>query len=191
MSTGPARPLDLPDETLAPLYARLPAEPDGERLLDRLGPLQRRLRCHAVPATLVHGDFWPGNVLVDGGEVTGVVDWERAETAGNPVRDLARFALAYCAYLDRHTRPGRRVAGHPALVAGPASAGTVYGIDGRGWFPDAIRRFLFDGLARLGLPGACGRDALLGEVAGLLAETCDARFADAQRSTFLALGDAA
>jgi hypothetical protein len=106
------------------------------------------------------------------------------------VRDLARFALTYCAYLDRHTRPGRPVAGHPALVAGPASAASVYGIDGSGWFPDAIRGFLVDGLARLGLPATCGRDALLGEVAGLMAETRDARFADEQRATFLALADA-
>jgi aminoglycoside phosphotransferase (APT) family kinase protein len=37
--------------------------------------------------TLVHGDFKPGNVLLDGGDVTAVLDWETAHL-GDPHEDL-------------------------------------------------------------------------------------------------------
>ncbi len=40
---------------------------------------------------LVHGDFWPGNVLWRGGEIAAVVDWEAAVLA-DPAADVA-----YCA----------------------------------------------------------------------------------------------
>ena len=73
----------------------------------------RSLKRHRAPRTVVHGDLWCGNVLVRDGAVSGVVDWEEAELRGEPLRDLARFALTYALYLDRHTRPGARVAGHP------------------------------------------------------------------------------
>jgi aminoglycoside phosphotransferase (APT) family kinase protein len=38
-----------------------------------------------------HGDWTDGNLLVSGGRVTGVVDWEAAH-AGDPLRELARAA---------------------------------------------------------------------------------------------------
>jgi len=37
---------------------------------------------------LVHGDVRPGNFLYDGGQVTGLLDWEMAH-AGDPLEDLA------------------------------------------------------------------------------------------------------
>lgn len=40
-----------------------------------------------VPATLVHGDFRLGNLVVADGSLTGVLDWELA-TVGDPVLDL-------------------------------------------------------------------------------------------------------
>jgi aminoglycoside phosphotransferase len=191
VATGPAEPLDLAPGTFARLHERLLTEPEGDRVLVRLAELRRRLRRHRAPATLVHGDFWPGNLLVDRGEVSGVVDWEHSELAGNPARDLARFALTYSAYLDRHTRPGRRVPGHPALVAGEPGAGPAYGVDGVGWFPDLVRGFLADGLARLGLPTSCGRDAVLAEVAALAGEASDPDFAREQLAVFLTLSGTA
>lgn len=38
--------------------------------------------------SLLHGDFWPGNVLWNDGGIAAVVDWEDAST-GDPVSDLA------------------------------------------------------------------------------------------------------
>lgn len=40
------------------------------------------------PATLLHGDFWPGNLLWRGGTLVGVIDWEDAQV-GDPLYDLA------------------------------------------------------------------------------------------------------
>lgn len=37
---------------------------------------------------LLHGDFWPGNLLWSNGNLVAVVDWEDA-TLGNPMSDLA------------------------------------------------------------------------------------------------------
>jgi aminoglycoside phosphotransferase (APT) family kinase protein len=39
------------------------------------------------PATLLHGDFWPGNVLLQEHHIIGVVDWEDA-MHGDPLADL-------------------------------------------------------------------------------------------------------
>lgn len=43
---------------------------------------------------LLHGDYWPGNILWKDGEILGVVDWEDAKI-GDPLADLAntRFEL--------------------------------------------------------------------------------------------------
>ncbi len=38
--------------------------------------------------TLLHGDYWPGNVLWNGGRLVGVVDWEESRI-GDPLVDLA------------------------------------------------------------------------------------------------------
>jgi aminoglycoside phosphotransferase (APT) family kinase protein len=37
---------------------------------------------------LLHGDFWPGNVLWKGGRLVAVIDWEDA-CLGDPLADLA------------------------------------------------------------------------------------------------------
>ncbi len=42
--------------------------------------------------TLLHGDFWPGNVLWKNGELAAVIDWEDAKT-GDPLSDLANARL--------------------------------------------------------------------------------------------------
>ena len=38
----------------------------------------RRLGAWSLPKTVVHGDFFPGNLLVSGGQVTGVLDFDFA-----------------------------------------------------------------------------------------------------------------
>ena len=74
----------------------------------------------------MHGDYWPGNLLLHRGRVSGVVDWEAGALAGEPLRDVVRFVLSYALYLDRHTRagrPGRRaIRGCGPAGSAPASA---------------------------------------------------------------------
>jgi aminoglycoside phosphotransferase (APT) family kinase protein len=43
-------------------------------------------------ATLLHGDFWPGNILWQVGRVAAVIDWEDAEV-GDPLADLGNSRL--------------------------------------------------------------------------------------------------
>lgn len=186
---GGSAPLDLPPgcvEAAARVLADRPAELD--RVLELVSSLRSRLCRYSVARTVVHGDYWPGNLLVREGRVSGVVDWERAEPCGNPVRDLARFAVAYAHYLDRHTRPGRPVRGHPGLIAGPPGAGVLHATDGSGWFPSLVRAYLEEGLTRLDLPPTLGRDAVMADVAATAAEAAQPGFARNQWLLFLALG---
>jgi hypothetical protein len=147
---------------------RWDGHPDLPAALARLAAARDRLYGLSTPVTVVHGDFWFGNVLVTGDEVTGVIDWEAGSPAGCPLRDLVRFALSYCLYLDRHTRPGHRVLGHPGLRRAGFGAGVRYGLLGSGWLPSLVRDFLGSGLEDLGLPRVAWYDAALvglGEVA--------------------------
>jgi hypothetical protein len=133
--------------------------------LAALGAVVGRLGGLRLARTAVHGDFWFGNLLMDNGEISGVVDWESASTSGEPLRDLARYALSYALYLDRHSAAGQSVSGHPGLIAGEWGAGISYAIDGRGWFPDVFRGFLQGGLARLGGDPRAWRDVALAGLA--------------------------
>jgi aminoglycoside phosphotransferase (APT) family kinase protein len=44
------------------------------------------------PAGLLHGDFWPGNILWKDGRIAAVIDWEDA-AIGDPLADLAKARL--------------------------------------------------------------------------------------------------
>ena len=89
----PRRDCPIGDQGLAALRER----PGG-------GPLRRAAAARlsgARPASdatvFVHGDLWQGNVLWDGDELTGVVDWDCAG-AGPPGVDLGslRMDAAFC-----------------------------------------------------------------------------------------------
>ncbi len=47
-------------------------------------------RCN--PPVLLHGDFWPGNVLWEDGRLVAVLDWEDA-AIGDPLADVANARL--------------------------------------------------------------------------------------------------
>ena len=145
------------DGTAAAIARRFGEHPGTAADLDRLSGIRDRLAGHPVSQVVVHGDFWPGNLLLADGRIRGVVDWESAQPDGPPTRDLARFVITFSLYLDRHTRPGRRVAGHPGLRAARWGAGLEYAMDGRGWYPELARRFVAEGLQRLGVPAGCWR----------------------------------
>jgi aminoglycoside phosphotransferase (APT) family kinase protein len=151
---------------------RFGSQPGADADLADLACLRGRLADHQTPQSVVHGDFWPGNLLIERGRVAGVIDWESARLTGSPARDVARFVTSYSLYLDRHTRPGHRVAGHPGLRADRWGAGVQYAIDGAGWYPDLARSFVMTGLERLGASPSCWRDVLLADLA-VTAATAD------------------
>ena len=161
------------------LTQRFGDEPEGAAVVVRVERACATLQRHRSPRTVVHGDLWCGNVLVHNGMVTGVVDWEEAQLSGEPVRDLARFALTYALYLDRHTRPGALVAGHRGFYARSWGSGIDYLLGGDGWMCDLLRAFLRLGMRRLGVPGELWREAVVAGVAEVAALADDADFARA------------
>jgi aminoglycoside phosphotransferase (APT) family kinase protein len=52
------------------------------------------------PPVLLHGDLWPGNVILRDGVVVGVIDWEDA-AIGDPLADLANTRLELLWAYDR------------------------------------------------------------------------------------------
>ena len=129
-------------DTLAPerrpaCLARVPADPalsrieSLERELDTLrDPLPaiewalRQLRLSAPtgrPVVLCHGDYRVGNIMVNGGAITGVLDWEFAGWS-DPMEDIGWF----CARCWRHGADDREAGGLAArsdLEQGYADAG--------------------------------------------------------------------
>lgn len=166
----------------AAVAATLSSRWGRHRLVDaglaRLAAAEHVLAEHTTASTAVHGDYWFGNLLLDDGRLTGVVDWEAGELEGSPLRDLARFVLSYSLYLDRHTRPGRRVFAHRGLRRQGIAPGIAHGLLGNGWYPRLVRGFLADGLGRLGLPGALWYSVALTGIGEVAAQANDPGFAE-------------
>jgi aminoglycoside phosphotransferase len=176
-SAGPRGPIDMNRGGADVLRRRFTGEAMLDDLLSRLAAVHARLGTTSTPRTAVHGDFWFGNLLIAGGKISGVIDWEAGAVSGEPVRDLVRFALSYALYLDRHTRPGRLVAGHRGLRAGEWGSGITWAIGGDGWFPDLVQEFVRGGLRRLGADPDCWREAMLAGLADVAATADHADFA--------------
>jgi aminoglycoside phosphotransferase (APT) family kinase protein len=183
-TAGRRAPLDMAAGIAPRLERRFPNREGLADDLEALSDVDARLRRNMTPRTAVHGDLWVGNVLLAGGRVSGVVDWEEATVSGEPVRDLVRFATMYSLFLDRRTRVGRRVAGHRVVRAGDWGAGVAYAVDGSGWFPDLFRRFLQNGLTRLGASSSSWRDATLAGIAEVAAFADDDDFASLHLDLF-------
>ncbi|HEY8736036.1 MAG TPA: aminoglycoside phosphotransferase family protein [Candidatus Dormibacteraeota bacterium] len=179
--------VDMESAVVDILPRRFPERGAGREAAQRLRAIGRRLRRASTPRTTVHGDLWPGNILQQAGRVTGVVDWELGQAEGEPVRDLVHFALSYALFLDRHTRPGRVVTGHPGLRSGRWGDGIVYALGGRGWFPDLVEGFIRSGLYRLGADPEAWRSAALAGVAEGAATADQPAFAAENLRLFLRL----
>ncbi|MGI8707853.1 MAG: phosphotransferase family protein [Actinomycetota bacterium] len=173
---GRGRPTMLDGVTLR-LAQRFEDDPSLGGSIGMVEALRNRLSELETFRVAVHGDLWGGNLLVSGEQVLGVVDWEAATLSGDPLRDLVRFALTYSLYLDRHTRPGCKVAGHPGLRAQGWGCGIRYAIEGQGWYPSLVKTFLRRGLRRLGLPPAAWRTAALAGLAEIAVTADDHAFA--------------
>jgi hypothetical protein len=57
-----------------------------------------------VPGVLRHGDLWAGNLLVDAGALTGVIDWDAWHPSGAPGADLLHLLVADRAARSRRHR---------------------------------------------------------------------------------------
>ena len=74
---------------------RFPDHPAVAGVRTGLSAVDSALAAIRTPRTVVHGDYWPGNLLLHRGRVSGVVDWESGALAGEPLRDVVRFVLSY------------------------------------------------------------------------------------------------
>lgn len=66
------------------------SEADIRAALEPAWPLPQ----HNTP-TVLHGDFWPGNIIWKDGSVAGILDWEDA-LRGDPLTDLSIARLELC-----------------------------------------------------------------------------------------------
>jgi hypothetical protein len=130
------------------LRDRWPGDPVATHVADLVPGLQQGLETDR--GTVLHGDYWCGNLMRDADRVSGVVDWEHAVFGGDRLRDRVRFVLGYTLYLDRHCRPGARVPGHPGLRAGSWGEPLRHVVSSRSWYTELVAGFIGDGLASTG-----------------------------------------
>jgi fructosamine-3-kinase len=71
-------------------------------------------RLDAIPVALLHGDLGNPNVLVEGGRVTALIDWEDA-LAGDPVFDLAGWGT----FVGNHERREALLEGYLGELGAP------------------------------------------------------------------------
>ena len=188
-TAGEQGPIDMDGGVLDILSSRFADDPAIEKALPRLSAIHERLRTSSTSRTAVHGDFWFGNLLAIGEQVSGVIDWESGAMSGEPLRDVVRFAITYALYLDRHSPAGGRVAGHRGLRSGVWGSGIVFALDGSGWFSDLFREFIAAGLSRLGADPARWRDAALAGIAEVAATADHDAFARLHFQLFARLSD--
>ena len=81
---------------------------DAEEVLSRLDA-DKAIFAEVKRPSLVHWDMWEGNIFVDNGEMSGIIDWERAMW-GDPFMD-DRFR--------RHNRPAAFLEGFGQTVFSP------------------------------------------------------------------------
>lgn len=163
-------PLTWAGEVAEELSRRWDGSPLLDTALERLRTTHASLVGERCPRATVHGDFWFGNVLVEDEAVSGVVDWEASEPRSWPLRDAARFLLSYSLYLDRHTRTGRPVPGHPGLRRESNGGALAYGLLGHGWYPRLVRGRLARALRQLGMPTHLWYDVALTGIAEVAAK---------------------
>jgi aminoglycoside phosphotransferase (APT) family kinase protein len=90
--------------------------PDEDDLLAAVLDRAHGLGGETVPLAARHGDFWMGNLLLEGDVITGVIDWElaRERDAAGPFSDAFKLPTSYGLYLDRPWPwAGGKVPGHP------------------------------------------------------------------------------
>lgn len=188
---GPDEPISLITDVMAVLRRRFRSHPSLAAAIGAVESAAVRLSGYATARTVVHGDFWFGNLLLDGGRITGVVDWESCVINGEPLRDVARFVVSYALYLDRHTRAGARVRGHHGLRAGRWGVGVEHLLAADNWFSEVAQNFLTLQLGQLGVPPDRWRDVVIGGLADVAATADDPDFAANHLQVLARIGDVA
>jgi SAM-dependent methyltransferase len=170
LQAASARQVTVDDALLAgklePLAAEGLAAMDGDArvgaLLDRCLEAASGLRGTALPLVVCHGDYWAGNVMVAGGRVRGVIDWERAALDELPLWDLVKAAGSAAYHLDRYRSlprhgpgaiPGWRDLGPWAGIGDPVFARSFRAaFVQRNWLAGGIRDALTRAFGRGGIP---------------------------------------
>lgn len=84
---------DSAERLLLEAPSELDASLDEARVRAAIGPLWPWPQHNAD--VLLHGDYWPGNLLWNDGKLAAVIDWEEAER-GDPLADVALSRLDIC-----------------------------------------------------------------------------------------------
>jgi hypothetical protein len=116
-----AGPPTAPVEDLLGAATRLPLYAAGLRRLAHI--LHQRL--DGIPAIQRHGDLWAGNLLVHGGTLRGIVDWDAAHADGVTGADLVQL-VGTDARRRAHLSLGRAVLARPWRSRAFASATAGY-----------------------------------------------------------------
>ena len=115
--------------------------------------LSRRLAARlpaSGPATIVHGDYRLGNVMIAGTDIVGVFDWEMA-TLGDPLADVG-YTLLWWGTTDRPPiNPSQAVADLPGFLTADEVC-LRYGVD-----PGAVRFHLVLAAFKLAIIGEGNR----------------------------------
>lgn len=143
---GPAHLARWVEQPIRTILESLAAAGRGAQLADAFEAIAVALRDgladRVLPVSWIHGDYWPGNLLVDPeGRITGVVDWDRAEPDQLGIQDLLHLVL-YTRALVRQVEPG--------VVVREVLAGPDWSRDER-----AILRGWEDTTARAGVDREC------------------------------------
>ena len=78
------------EDDLSALQSILPdLSDDLDRIRDRSLPAFA-----GVPSVMTHGDLWAGNLFVQSGRLTGVIDWDGARRDGIPGTDLLHLVVS-------------------------------------------------------------------------------------------------
>jgi aminoglycoside phosphotransferase (APT) family kinase protein len=87
--------LGAPLRTITGLLRRFPLPLPRDALNRLVVRVQRDLLGKSVKVSWIHGDFWAGNLLVEGASrsITGIIDWDLAAFPELPVHDVLHMLL--------------------------------------------------------------------------------------------------
>jgi aminoglycoside phosphotransferase (APT) family kinase protein len=103
--------LGAPMRTITALLRQVPLPLPRDALNRLVVKVQGDLLGKSVKVSWIHGDFWAGNLLVDGSSrsITGIIDWDLAAFPELPLHDVLQMLLL-SRTLARHESLGQVVA---------------------------------------------------------------------------------